>query len=211
MLKNKIIESDWSKLLGEDRRFRLVSFIKKYADPSWEDWIEKELKKWGSDDPALIRKLDNPVDQANYLNGRVETMAQFKKKTKNEYIDFIEYRKKWLGIFLPGDEITLVSYLPNKQHVLMATVDENNKNLRDHTDLELWIYEEVSGLFKKHKRYQCLGYTSGTISVHRGSIEHQMGERSGERKVYHEKIRTYNLSYQNGTLMIDDARLERVT
>jgi len=203
MFDNKFIEVDWTKLLGRDRRFKLTSFDQKLEVPTWDKWYREQREYWGADSEKGLARFHN-------FFGTSDPEGELIKYARKGLAEYTEYIKKWNGVFIPGDEVSLMSYLPGKPHILLATNTQGNTKLEDHKDLELWLYEEVTGLLKKHVGFMCLGYTSGTLIVPKGSIENQMGERAGQKKVCHKKIDTKKIDYRDGKLVIDDAVFDRL-
>ena len=203
MFKNKFNEVDWTVLLSQDRRFKLVSFTQNLKVPTWEEWYQKEREYWDADGK-------NGLGRFHLYFGTSDPEGGLIKEARKGLAEYEDHLKKWSGVFYPGDEVTLVQYLPGKPHILLATKNQGNTRLRDHQDLELWLYAEVTALLNKHVGFTCLGYTSGTLVVPKGSIENQMGERAGEQKMYHGKFNTKKIAYWGRTLIIDGAVFERL-
>lgn len=202
MTQPNIRKCNWASVLGEGRRYRLVSFNRDEKIYSYEEYYAEQRKYWNAD--------DNDKTRFKMFFGVDDTEEAFKIRTKKDYESYVEYKKKWKGLFYLNDTVFLYSYLKNEPNVVLVTNDKSNRFLRDHQDLELHLYEEITFFLRKRIGLVCVGYTSGTVSVPVGSIEHQMGERPGEGKIYHKKIPQTPFVCTEERFSIQDAIFEKV-
>lgn len=204
MFENKIKPIDWSSLIGGVRTFKVTSFQKKGLQ-TWEQYVADSREYWCADikdGPGRDRFV-----HAFGKSGKPE--EEFNKYCKKGFADYNEFCNKWLGLFSAGEIVYLTTYAPGQLCLLMSA-DKNNRSLRDHKDLEIWIQEEITPITRKRVALWCVGYTSGTIAVTAGSVENMMGESVGGRKIHHQQFRTRNVSFNGTRLVIDDAVLTRL-
>ena len=189
MFENKFIAVPWAKLIGTDQilKFRLLSYTKRQA-PTWESYYAQQRSHF-------------------FREGGNE--QKFKAETRQEYKHYLEYLKLWCGAFYEGDEIYLIPYRFADPQVLLATKNPyiSGQDMDNNADLELWLFAEVTGFFKKLVALQCRAYSSGTDILDKSKLYARLFPEFADPGRYDFS----NIAYSEGVLKIEDAVFSKIT
>lgn len=192
----------WKKLGLIGRTWRLLAFPLPIA-PAWETYWKEQREYWGADRTDWTRL-------ENYF-GKDDPEAALFAKAKNGFNDFLKYQKTWNGLCEIGETVSVNLIEPN----VIALSKNWTGTVKDNSDLELWLREETTILFRRVRFYAEI-YSFGTVVVFPGSIEAQMGERPGSSRIAHRKGRssdrkeTVALDEKAHTIAVADAIFEIV-
>lgn len=111
MLKNKFTPFAWSKIIGNDKVFELISFQQEEI-PTWEDYVKREL------DLALLlgryERADAEFNKDKFLND-----------TKRSYDDYVDYLKKLWGRYKLKEKVKILPYYDHVYLMVRYNFDEN--------------------------------------------------------------------------------------
>lgn len=126
MFENKFTPFAWSKIIGNDKVFELVSFPQREM-PTWEKYVKGQLEL--AQTLGWYERNDTKFDKEEFLN-----------KTKRDYDDYIDYLKKLWGRFRVKEKVKI---LPYHDHIYLMTrydFDENLLKLVYEIDLGVDVY-----------------------------------------------------------------------
>lgn len=190
---------EWNKFGFNSNKLELIKFTNRHVWV-WENFLKDAREYWGADNQ----------DKGRFHNyfGDINAEENFLVKQREGFAKQLEYEKFWKGLCQEGQTVNVVRR-GLKNELFLTLSDRSYMN--DHEDLELCLFEEIA-FFGRHIKYSVDLYSSGTISVYKGSIEHQMGEGPGDHKIWNSKGRDLSVDLNSSarTFTVGDATFRLV-
>lgn len=162
-------KAKWASLGDFGRQWRLLSFSARQP-PTFHQYLLDQREYWGADNPDQQR--------LKLYFGDTNTEENFLTKTKAGYESYCRHLEAWCGVLRPNDIVQVVVLSPSTLVLSHNWLGE----VQDHVDLILELEREVR-FFVVPSRFRCEIRTLGTVTVPKGSIMEQMGERAGSSRI----------------------------